>query len=74
MIASISVYADDSDRLYRIDKDGTDLTLITQDTNIRYVNLFDSIIKYTKYEDGYEFIEDNYFCNYDGSGKWVFRN
>lgn len=68
------VYADDSDRLYRIDKDGTDLTLITQDTNIRYVNLFDSIIKYTKYEDGYEFIEDNYFCNYDGSGKWVFRN
>ncbi len=66
------VYGDDSDRLYRIDKDGSNLTLITQDTNIAYPQLFGNYIKYTKYTDGYQYIEANYFCEYDGSGKWDF--
>lgn len=67
------VYTDDSDRLYRINKDGSNLTLITQDTHIKFVEFFDNLIKYTKYDDEYEYIEANYFCEYDGSGKEEFE-
>ena len=67
------VNADDGDRLYRIKKDGSDLTLITQDKNVAMVEFFDSSIKYTKYAKNYEYIEANYFCNYDGSGKIEFK-
>ena len=66
------VYGDDSDRLYRIDKDGSNLTLITQDTNVSTPQLFNNYIKYTKHTEDYRYIEANYFCNYDGSGKWDF--
>ena len=67
------VNGDDSDRLYRIDKDGENLTLITQDTNLDFVDLFDNQIKYTKYAKNYQYIDNNYFCDYDGSGKWAFE-
>lgn len=66
------VYGDDSDRLYRIDKDGSNLTLVTQDINVTYPQLVGDFIKYTKRTDDYEYIEANYFCDYDGSGKWDF--
>lgn len=66
------VYGDDSDRLYRIDKNGSNLTLITQDTNVAFPQLFENSIKYTKYTEDYEYIDTNYFCAYDGSGKWDF--
>lgn len=66
------VFGDDSDRLYRINKDGSDLTLITQDTNIRYPQLVGSEIKYTKRSDDLKYIDGNFFCEYDGSGKWDF--
>lgn len=68
------VNADDGYRLYRIGKDGTGLTLITQDKNVAMVEFFDNYIKYTKFTDDYEYIEANYFCKYDGSGKWEFKN
>lgn len=66
------VYGDDSDRLYRIDKDGSNLTLITQDTNVFYPQLFGNLIKYTRRSDDHKYIEGNYFCDYDGSGRWDF--
>ena len=66
------VNGDDNDRLYRIDKDGSNLTLITQDTNVSYPQLFNNFIKYTKYTQDYQYIDANYFCEYDGSGKWDF--
>ena len=66
------VNKDDENRLYRIDKDGGNLTLITQDTNVGLVQLFNLYIKYAKYTDDYKYIEANYFCEYDGSGKWNF--
>lgn len=66
------VYGDDSDRLYRIDKDGSNLTLITQDTNVNYPQLLGNQIKYTRISDDGRYFEGNYFCNYDGSGKWDF--
>jgi len=66
------IYGDDSDRIYRIGKDGSNLTLITQDTNVRWIQLFDNYLKYTKRTEDNEYIEANYFCDYDGSGKWDF--
>lgn len=66
------VNKDDENRLYRIDKDGSNLTLITQDTNVAHVQLLNRYIKYSKYTDDYKYIEANYFCEYDGSGKWNF--
>lgn len=66
------VFGDDSYRLYRIDKDGNNLTLITQDANIRFVQFVGGEIKYTKYTDDMQYIEGNFFCEQDGSGKWNF--
>lgn len=66
------VYGDDSDRLYRINKDGSNLTLITQDIHVKYPQLFNNHIKYTACTEDYKYIRANYFCNYDGSGKWDF--
>jgi len=64
---------EDNDRLYRIKKDGSDLTLITQDANIRYVELLDEKIKYTVCDSEYKYILGNYFCEYDGSNKTKFE-
>lgn len=66
------VYADDSDRLYRIKKDGSDITQITQDTNLVYIQFLGSGLKYTKLDDAQELIEGNYICDIDGSGKQLF--
>lgn len=66
------VYADDSDRLYRINKDGTGITQITQDTDLIYIQFLGNGLKYTKLDAANELMEGNYLCDIDGSGKSLF--
>ena len=66
------VYADDSDRLYRINKDGTGITQITQDTDLVYIQFLGNGLKYTKLDAAHELMEGNYLCDIDGSGKSLF--
>ncbi len=66
------VYGADSDRIYRVNKDGSGIMLITQDIHAERIQLFYNYLKYTKCTDDYKYIEGNYFCDYDGSGKWDF--
>ena len=66
------VYADDSDRLYRINKDGTGITQITQDTDLIYIQFLGNGLKYTKLDAAHELMEGNYLCDIDGSGKSLF--
>ncbi len=68
------INSDDGYRIYRINKDGSNLTLITQDGNIGIVQLFGNSIGYRKYSDDLKYVDGNYFCNYDGSGKWDFAD
>jgi len=67
------VYADDSDRLYRIKKDGTGIELITQDTNILFVQMLENGIKYLKYNDDYSYIQAMYLAEFDGSNRIAFQ-
>lgn len=66
------VYADDSDRLYRINKDGTGITQITQDTDLIYIQFLGNGLKYTKLDSEHVYMEGNYICDIDGSGKTLF--
>lgn len=66
------INAEDSDRVYRILKDGTGIELVTQDEHIMFLQLFNTTIKYTKYTDD-GFIENNYIAAPDGSDKVAFE-
>jgi len=65
---------EDKNRLYRINKDGSGLTLITQDPYINEVVFLEDKINYTVYtNDTYKTVKNIYTCNYDGSGKREFK-
>lgn len=56
---------DDKIRLYRIDKDGSDLTQITQDKNCLYFYFSGNLLQYMSYDDdGY--IDKAVLCDADG--------
>lgn len=67
-------YADDSNRLYRINKDGSGLTLITQDKKLTDVCLLGDRIKYSTYTSDGKYIDKMYLCELDGSGKTELRD
>lgn len=66
------IYADDSNRLYRMKKDGTGIELVTQDENVLYPQFFGTGLKYTVYSSGYEYVDKEFFAALDGSGKLEF--
>lgn len=66
------VNADDNHRLYRMNKDGSDLTPVLEADNLGFVVLFEDQIKYAKYADDFSYILENTFCDYDGGNSWVF--
>ena len=72
-IPKILNHIDDSDRLYRINKDGSELTLITQDKNVSAVCLLGDRIKYTKLTSDGKYVDKMYLCDLDGSGKTELR-
>lgn len=66
-------YGMDSYRVYRIQKDGSGIELVTQDTNILYIQPFGGKMKYTKYADGFQYVEYNCISDLDGSNKLIFE-
>ena len=64
---------EDSDRVYCMDKDGSNLTLVTQDAYIGRVQIFDGGLKYTQYASDYSSTVGNFFCSADGGRKDVFK-
>lgn len=63
------VYSDDSNRLYRMKKDGSGIELVTQDTNVGVVQFFGTGLKYSVFSDGYENVVGEYFCELNGGEK-----
>jgi len=57
---------DDNGRLYRINKDGTGDTAITQEANIGQIQFLCDGLKYTVFTSDYSDIVGNYFCTLDG--------
>ena len=57
---------DDNGRLYRINKDGTGDTAITQEANIGQIQFLSDGLKYTVFTSDYSDIVGNFFCTLDG--------
>ena len=64
---------EDSDRVYCMDKDGSNITLVTQDAYVGRVQIFDGGLKYTQYAEDYGSTVGNYFCSMDGGRKDEFK-
>lgn len=64
---------EDSDRVYCMDKDGGNITLVTQDAYIGRVQLFDGGLKYTQYAEDYGSTVGNFFCSMDGGRRDEFK-
>lgn len=64
---------DDSDRVYCMDKNGGNITLVTQDAYIGRVQLFDGGLKYTQFASDYGSTVGNFFCSMDGGRKDEFN-
>lgn len=65
------VNTDDGWRIYRCQKDGTGLELITQDANIMYFQWIENSLVYMRTDsDGY--VDGVFVCSSDGSGKSEF--
>lgn len=65
--------SDDSNRVYCMDKDGGNITLITQDAYVGRVQLFDDGLKYSQYASDYGSTVGNFFCSMDGGRKDEFK-
>ena len=66
------INVDDSNRIYRCQKDGADIELVTQDANISSFQWVKDCLAYmTRDENGY--IAGIYLCNADGSDRIEFR-
>lgn len=60
----------DNKRIYKINKDGTDIKLVTQDTKSMYIVSFDNKMMYMKFNSEGTKVEGIYICNLsDGSNK-----
>lgn len=63
---------DDDDRVYRVDKNGDNLLMITQDKRCDGLAIFGDTLKYTvRDKNGY--VKNNYFCKLDGSDAHPFK-
>ena len=64
----------DDYRIYRTDLDGNHLTLIVQDKYCRRIAVFGEAIIYQQMESDLKYVNSNFICNIDGSGKTEFKN
>ena len=62
------INTNDECRVYSIDKNGENISLVTQDTYCRNLMIFDNKLLYYC-TNNYEYIDDYYICNLDGSDK-----
>lgn len=61
------INSEDNGRIYRMDKDGSNLTQISQDKNCRKPYFCGNKLIYRVYAKKYEYIEKNVICDPDGS-------
>ncbi|MEA4913848.1 MAG: DUF5050 domain-containing protein [Christensenella sp.] len=64
---------EDSDRVYCMDKDGSNIALVTQDAYVGRVQIFSGGLKYTQYAEDYGSTVGNFFCSMDGGRKDEFK-
>ena len=63
------INANDECRIYRIDKSGDNINLISQDDYCGNILVFDNQIAYGDWEENYEIFDHYYLTNKDGSDK-----
>ena len=59
----------DSNRIYRINKDGTNARKISDDTYARYMTVVNGKLIYSDYNENKGYIDAIYLCDEDGSNK-----
>ena len=66
---------DDGNRLYRINADGSNLSLISQDKNATDYYFIGDVLKYTVYTEDWNYVNKIILCNPDGSDiqDWEFN-
>lgn len=63
------VNQNDGNRIYSIDKNGENISLVTQDGRCSHLCIYDDKLIYIQWGADYESLKDTYICNLDGSNK-----
>lgn len=63
------INANDENRIYCINKDGTGIKLVSQDTNCSSLATYNDYLLYTDFDSNNEYVDGLYISNMDGSDK-----